>query len=226
MNLKRSSFNSVAQLTKFFCLFCAFAVGVSANWAVAGFAAGQNQAGKVTISAPVKERVFEFNNNDNVAALASLNTNISLKVNEASVEMIAKDLSQQCGEEINVTLVKPPATNAISIDIANVPLKDILRFFNDNGYDVRVAGYSFSQMEEARKVLSTALDKGISISVSDVPLKNLVNMLGYLSGQKVALESGDGDKRVTISVEKIKFHDLLRKISSETDSKINFIEAK
>ncbi|MEW6731649.1 MAG: hypothetical protein AB1489_10010 [Acidobacteriota bacterium] len=126
----------------------------------------------VAIVARPKERYFDFTSANKLATLLALDTKITLKVEHADMQTLGNELSQQVNQPITITPSDPDF--AITIDIKDVGLDDILRFLIDMDCQVTISTVNYEDLVAARKTFNAVADEGFSIAIADTSVKDLL----------------------------------------------------
>jgi hypothetical protein len=140
---------------------------------------------------------------------------ITLKIHNKDSEAIAASLSNQSGRKI--TFIPRKKTDRFSFELNNDPVWNALNFLAKRG-TILVDGWDFEKLEELRRKMLKG--EKISVNFTDVPVRNAVAKLSFLSGLPFRVESGDAEKNLSISLQEVTLSEIVSRISAETGVKI------
>lgn len=144
-----------------------------------------------------------------------LHARVTLKINKGDSKQIAASLTRQTGRKIE--FVPNKMDERFSIDLKNGPLWNALEFLSKRGH-VAVNGTDFEKFQEIRR---TMLKGGkVSVNFNNVPVKDVVEKLSFLSGLPFHVESGDAESLLSISLQGVTLSEIVARISAQTGVKI------
>ena len=144
---------------------------------------------------------------------------ITLKINNEDSETIAASLTSLSGRKIR--FIPRKKTERLSFELNNDPLRNALKFLAKRG-TVSVNGVNFESLEELRRKLRKG--KKVSVNFTDLPVRNAVAELSFLSGFPLRVKSGDAEKIISISFQEVTLNEIVSRISVKTGVKIEQTE--
>lgn len=103
------------------------------------------------------------------------------------------------------------------LDIKNDDLWNVCDFLNKRG-TVKINGTDFSKLKELRKEMREG--KRISVNFVDIPARDAIAKLAFMSGVPFRLKSGDPEKLVSISLQEVTLNEIVDRISMIAGVKI------
>lgn len=169
-----------------------------------------SNAGKVKLTVERARQRFDY---ESYAKLLALDYRITLKLEDAGMDLIARHLSEQTNQQIEIRPTRTASVDKITIDIKDVAITDIFRFLIDVGYDIVVDGTSFSEMEARRKALDPA--EGLfTLAIDGVPVKHVAELLSYVSGKKIRYLGEDKERLIYLSVQKQRLAEIVNLVGA------------
>jgi hypothetical protein len=146
---------------------------------------------------------------------------ITLKIENESSEEIAASLTLHSGREIKFI---PRRKNArYSVELNNDPVWNALKFLGKRG-TVLVDGTPFNKLEDLRRKLLKG--EKVSVNFTDVPVRNALAKLSFLTGLPFRVESGESERLLSISLQAVALGEIVSRISAETGVKIEQTEKR
>lgn len=143
------------------------------------------------------------------------NARITLKIDKEDSETIAASLTSRSGRRI--TFIPRKKTDRFSFELNNDPVWNALKFLARRG-TISVDGMDFEKLEELRRKLRKG--EKVSVNFTDVSIRNAVAKLSFLSGLPFRVDSGDAEKKLSISLQEVTLSEIVSRISAETGAKI------
>lgn len=140
---------------------------------------------------------------------------ITIKVENGDSNEISSRLTDESGRKIKFTPRRKDAT--YSFELIDDPVWNALKFLSKRGM-VLVDGTPFYKLEELRRKLLKG--ERVSAHFTDIPVINALAKLAFVSGLPFRVKAGDGEKRLSISLENVTLGEIVRRISTQTGVEI------
>ncbi len=144
-----------------------------------------------------------------------LHVRITLKINRGDSKEIASKLTSQTGKKIE--FIPKNVNETVTLDLKDSTLFYALNLLSQRGR-VTVNGTDFEKFQKIRALMLR--DGKVSINFNNVPVKDAVDKLSFLSGLPFRVVSGDAEGLVSISLQEVTLSEIIDRISEKTGVKI------
>lgn len=146
-----------------------------------------------------------------------LNARITVQfVKKTGTEIVAV-LSERTHKTIEFVPFKGNLLAKYDYEIKNDDVFNILHFLYQRG-DVKVNGMGFEKFEKIRNAMTKR--KKMSVNFESIPVKDALARLSFLSRLSFRIKSGDGEKLLSLSLQKVTLGQIVSRITKDTGVKI------
>jgi type II secretory pathway component GspD/PulD (secretin) len=140
---------------------------------------------------------------------------ISLKIKNKKSNKVTAELRRASGR--NVVFESRGKNDRFTFEFNNHPVWDVLDRLSKRG-KLLLDGTPFDRMKELRHKLSSG--EKVSVNFTDIPVRNAVAKLSFLSGLPFRVESGDAGRLLSVSLDEVTLDEMVARISAESGVKI------
>jgi hypothetical protein len=140
---------------------------------------------------------------------------VTLKI-EGTSKQIASALTRKASKQIEFTPRK--GNEPFSVDFKNATLFDALDYLYTRFGGVRYGGVDFEKFHNIRSMMLKG--EKLSLNFHNLPVKNVVAELSFLSGMPFYVVSGDAEAPLSISLENVTLDEVIDRVSAQTGVKI------
>ncbi len=144
-----------------------------------------------------------------------LHVRVTIQINKGGSKEVASLLTSQTGKEIE--FVPRKMNDRFTLDLKDSPLFSALDILSKRG-QITVNGTDFGKFQKLRTLM---LRGGkVSLDFNNVPVREAVDKLSFLSGLRFHIVSGDAQAPVSISLQDVTLDEIVTRISEQTGVKI------
>jgi hypothetical protein len=153
----------------------------------------------------------------------NLQARITIKVENGDGNKVASLLTEKSGRKI-IFIPNPRRKKTLtSFELNNAPVWNALDLLSKYG-NVLVSGVSFDSLKELRHGMKSG--QKVSMHFTDTSVTNAVAELAFVSGKPFRVLEGNGEKLLSISLEKATLRQIIDKISAQAGVRIGQAEKK
>lgn len=145
-----------------------------------------------------------------------LHVRVTLQINKGDSKEVASVLTSQTGKEIE--FVPRKVDDRFTLDLKGSPLFNALDILSKRGR-ITINGTDFSKFQKLRTLMLR--DGKVSIDFNNVPVRDAVDKLSFLSGLRFRVVSGDAEANVSISAQDVTLNEIITRIMEQTGVKID-----
>lgn len=144
-----------------------------------------------------------------------LHVRVTLKINKGDSKEVASLLTSQAGKEIG--FVPRKINDRFTLDLKDSPLFNALDILSRRGR-ITINGTDFGKFQKLRTLMLR--DGKVSINFNNIPVRDAVDKLSFLSGLTFRVMHGDTKAPVSLSLQKVTLDEIITQISEQTGVKI------